>query len=93
MRKDEAQRFDEEQQQRRAIRIADLIDQMSDPKGRRFVWAVLKDLLYQQPITDTNAAVYGKVAKQAVSFAMARELKSTCRDLFYLMEIENDGLN
>ena len=84
---------DEEQQQRKAIRVADIVDQMTEPKGRRFVWGILKDLLYQQPVTDTNAAVYGKAAKQAVAFTMVREMKSTCRDLFYLMEIENDGLN
>ena len=75
-----------------AIRAADLADQMKTPVGRRYVWQVLKNLLYQEAITDTNAAVYGKVAKQAVAVAMVKEMKSKCRDLFYTMEIENDGL-
>lgn len=86
------QRYEEDQKQLQAVRMADLIDQMDTPKGRRFVWGMLKSMLYQTPITDTNASVYGKVAKQAVAIELAKELKACCRDLFYTMEIENDGL-
>jgi len=70
----------------------DLTRQMETAQGRRFVWGVLQSLLYQQRITDSNASVYGKVAKQAESVNMVRAMKTKCRDLFYLMEIENDGL-
>lgn len=70
----------------------DLMRQMETPHGRRYVWSVLQSLLYQQRITDTNASVYGKVAKQAESVGMVLTMKAKCRDLFYLMERENDGL-
>jgi hypothetical protein len=70
----------------------DLLRQMETPHGRRYVWGVLQSLLYQQRITDTNASVYGKVAKQAESVGMVLTMKAKCRDLFYLMERENDGL-
>ena len=86
------QRYEEEVKQIQAVRAADLIDQMETPKGRRFVWGILKTLLYQTPVIEANASVYGKVAKQAVAIELAKELKSCCRDLFYEMEIENDGL-
>jgi hypothetical protein len=82
----------EQQEMQGAIRAADLADQLGTAVGRRYVWQVLKNLLYQESITDTNAGVYGKVAKQAVATQMVKEMKSRCRDLFYLMEIENDGL-
>lgn len=70
----------------------DLMRQMDSPHGRRYVWGVLQSLLYQQRITDSNANVYGKVAKQAESVGMVLTMKAKCRDLFYLMEKENDGL-
>lgn len=85
-------RYDEDRKRQQAIRTADLIDQMETAKGRRVVWGILKDLHYQEPVTDTNASVYGKVAKQAVATELTRKLKTCCRDLFYAMEIENDGL-
>lgn len=75
-----------------ARRIADVIDQMSTPKGRRYVWNIIKNLGYQEQITEANATVYGRVAKQAVAISMVKEMKHRCRDLFYQMEIENDGL-
>ena len=86
------QKMQNEKERSDAIRTADVIDQMDTPKGRRYVWQVLKTLGYQTAITDTNAGVYGKVAKQAVAVEMVREMKCKCRDLFYAMEIENDGL-
>lgn len=70
----------------------DLMRQMETPHGRRYVWGILQSLLYQQKITDTNASVYGKVAKQAESVGMVLTMKAKCRDLFYLMERENDNL-
>lgn len=90
--KADKQRYEDEQKQLQAVRIADLVEQMESKKGRRFVWGVLKSMLYQTPIIDTNASVYGKVAKQAVAIELVKELKACCRDLFYAMEIENDGL-
>lgn len=88
--KADRQQYEEDLKRQRAVRIADMIEQMETPKGRRFVWGILKSLLYQTPITDTNASVYGKVAKQAVAIELAKELKYCCRDLFYAMEIENE---
>ena len=69
---------------------ADRIQQMSTPQGRRFVWDVLKKLSYNTAIQDINAKVYGAVAKQEVALAIAKELKESCRESFYLMETENE---
>ena len=69
----------------------DMIDQMSTPQGRRFVWHVLGKLSYNKPILDINAKVYGAVAKQEVALDIRKELTQNCRELFYLMETENEG--
>lgn len=86
------QELEERRKLQDAVKTIDLGDQLGTAVGRRYVWQVLKNLLYQEPITDTNAGVYGKVAKQAVAIQMVKEMKTRCRDLFYIMETENDGL-
>ena len=86
------QQYEEEQKLLQMIKTADIVDQMTTAQGRRFVWIILKALLYQTPVIDTSASVYGKTAKQAVAIKLAKELKTCCRDLFYTMENENDGL-
>jgi len=68
----------------------DLETQMSTEIGRRYVWRVLKKLGYNSPIVEINAKVYGAVAKQEVALDIAKELKVTNRQLFFLMETENE---
>ena len=67
-----------------------LVQQMNSRQGRWYVWRVLRKLGYNVPITDTNAKVYGATAKQEVAIELASELRSVCRELFYLMEQENE---
>lgn len=69
----------------------DLKEQMKTKQGRWFVWHILKKLSYGMPITDINAKVYGAVAKQEVAIDITKELKAASRELFYLMETENEG--
>lgn len=69
----------------------DIVKQMETKHGRRFVWRILQKLSYGMPITAINASVYGAVARQEVAIDISRELKAASRELFYLMETENEG--
>lgn len=64
--------------------------QMSTPHGRRVMWRILKKLMYDENVQNYNASAYGSIAKQEVARDIARELKLTCRELFYVMETENE---
>lgn len=68
-----------------------IMRQMETSVGRDFVWHVLKQLGYMQNITDTNASVYGRTAKQAVANDLAREIKKICPELFMRMENEKEA--
>ena len=72
--------------------IADDQFQMSTPQGRKWTWNILRSLGYSDPIQEINAKAYGLAAKQEVALNLAKRLKKHCRDHFYLMEVENDGL-
>lgn len=64
--------------------------QMNTKDGRMFVKYVLDKCGYGQNITDTNASVYGKTAKQAVANDISRDIKKICPALF--MKMENEEL-
>lgn len=71
--------------------VRDLQQQMSTPSGRRFVWYVLKQLLYNMPIMEANSYIYRSAAKQEVAFKISSDIKKVCLEQFHLMEKENGG--
>lgn len=78
-----------EQSQLATDRFENMIQQqMNGQTGRAFVAYVLDKLGHGQNITDTNASVYGKTAKQAVSNDISRDIKRVCPELFMKMEGE-----
>jgi len=84
----EHDRLQDKMELRKKQRELDLKKQMETPQGRRFVFYVLDSLGWQKNILETNAAVYGRTAKQAVANDLVKELKKLSPENFMLMEIE-----
>ena len=89
-RPDQRESRDRETDLRKKQLAADIDAVMKTGPGRRLLWHVLDKLGYGKTITDVNARVYGLVANQAIAIDLTREIKGVCRELYYLMETENE---